>query len=114
MPCKKKNYLEIFYYKKCTTLKEQLLQKSDVRSNDSNELCEIFNKYINEAISFTFKPKVPKKTSFPSYAWFIDECKVLKKQLHEYPKQNYIYEPNCAEAYRKLEVEYKIIIQRNK
>ena len=95
-----------------------LLDKIKTNVTDSNRSIEdisgdLYN-YINTAVAKTFKKSRNQNNTFPKNSWFNEECKVKKRELHDYAKQYNITELVHAEHYRNIEKEYKRIVQKSK
>ena len=80
-----------------------------------DEVCNMFYSYINYAVENTFKKTRSKtKSTFPRNLWFNEECKNIKRIVHNYAKTYDITVTPHAEQYTKLEKEYNRILQKNK
>ena len=79
-----------------------------------DELSDMFYEQIEAAVSCTFKKKKSAQSKFPRNEWFNDECKTIKKKLHDYARNNDIATDHHADVYNTLEKEYKRIVQKNK
>ena len=99
---------------KSLTLQDMLIVESSCPYLTSDRLTDIFYDLLNNAISSTFKKKKRPQSKFPINVWFDEECKMQKKIVHDYAKQNNITDPIHAQRLNTLEKEYKRIVQRNK
>jgi len=90
-----------------------LLEPVDSQRN-SDDLCAAFHSYIHSAISTTFNRRRQTGDRFPRNKWFNEECKALKRQLHDYSKTWDISDPEHAQRYREIEIEYRRVIQKAK
>ena len=79
-----------------------------------DELSDMFYEQIEAAVSCTFKKKKSAQSKFPRNEWFNNECKTIKKKLHDYARNNDIATDHHADVYNTLEKEYKRIVQKNK